>query len=263
MNSYSIRPLKVFTMDYDQANVNSSVAYNRMPQTYLLKRIRKRKPYHYINSGIRRYLLYLVKDLNFSIKDAASTLNINYSTAKTIIQVYKKTGRIDKVDKHLEIQHQLHYANQQLSLEISEMFNPHYKMQDMKKYYHMPEADRIGDNYGNSQQMPLINDNKNIDYHNYLNNNDHLNHSMNQEPIKQSYTSSNQQSSSLSLTNAMFQQLPRRDVVDLNQMICPYEATNDDTQEEIQSSFFERTINDDLKEQGQMRIFFNFKAYSE
>ncbi len=67
------------------------------------QRIRKRKPYHYVNSGLRRYLLYLVKDQNYSIKDAAQALKLNYSTAKTIIQVFRKTGRIDKVDKNHEI----------------------------------------------------------------------------------------------------------------------------------------------------------------
>lgn len=79
-----------------------------------MKSIRKRKPYNYVNSGFRRYLLHLVKNLNYSIKDAAAALNINYSTAKTIIQVYKRSGRIDKVDKHSEITQSLQLANQQL-----------------------------------------------------------------------------------------------------------------------------------------------------
>lgn len=57
----------------------------RLTESFLMRRIRKRKPYNYVNSGIRRYLLYLVKDLNYSIKDAAAALHINYSTAKTII----------------------------------------------------------------------------------------------------------------------------------------------------------------------------------
>eukprot|EP00347_Sterkiella_histriomuscorum_P014822 403359395 len=94
----------------------------RIPEDYLTKRIRKRKPYNYVNSGIRRYLLYLVRDQNYSIKDAASTLNINYSTAKTIIQVYKKSGRIDKFDKHSEIQQQLQLANQCLSSDLQQPF---------------------------------------------------------------------------------------------------------------------------------------------
>ena len=67
-------------------------------------------------------MLFLVKDKGYSIKDAAQTLNLNYSTAKTIIQVYRKTGRIDKVDRNQEISQQLHNANKQLSKEISQMF---------------------------------------------------------------------------------------------------------------------------------------------
>jgi len=41
----------------------------------------------------------MVKDKNLSIKEAAIKLNINYSTAKTILQLYRRTGRIDKIDK--------------------------------------------------------------------------------------------------------------------------------------------------------------------
>eukprot|EP00347_Sterkiella_histriomuscorum_P016876 403351507 len=60
---------------------------------------KKRKPYHSINSNVRRVLLYMVKDRNFSIKEAAIKLNMNYSTAKTILQLFRRTGRIDKIDK--------------------------------------------------------------------------------------------------------------------------------------------------------------------
>lgn len=48
---------------------------------------------------MRRVLLYLVKDRNYSIKEAAIKLNMNYSTAKTILQLFRRTGRIDKIDK--------------------------------------------------------------------------------------------------------------------------------------------------------------------
>jgi transposase len=40
-----------------------------------------------------------VQDSGLLIKEAARTLGINYSTAKTILQLYKKTGRIDKIDQ--------------------------------------------------------------------------------------------------------------------------------------------------------------------
>ncbi len=59
---------------------------------------KKRNPYHSINSSIRRVLLFLVKDQNYSIKEAAIKLNMNYSTAKTILQLFRRTGRIDKID---------------------------------------------------------------------------------------------------------------------------------------------------------------------
>jgi transposase len=44
-------------------------------------------------------LLFLVVEENYTIKEAAFYLRINYSTAKTIIQHHRKTGRIDKLEK--------------------------------------------------------------------------------------------------------------------------------------------------------------------
>jgi predicted transcriptional regulator len=64
-----------------------------------VKSRKKRKPYSSINSDTRRTLLSLVKDNNSSIKEAAQQLNINYSTAKTILQLFRRTGRIEKIDK--------------------------------------------------------------------------------------------------------------------------------------------------------------------
>jgi transposase len=40
----------------------------------------------------------LVEENGLLIKEAAKNLKINYSTAKTILQLYKKTGRIEKID---------------------------------------------------------------------------------------------------------------------------------------------------------------------
>jgi transposase len=40
-----------------------------------------------------------VDSKGYIIKEAASALKINYSTAKTILQLFKKTGRIDKIDQ--------------------------------------------------------------------------------------------------------------------------------------------------------------------
>jgi predicted transcriptional regulator len=39
-----------------------------------------------------------VENQGLIIKEAAASLGINYSTAKTILQLYKKTGRIDKIE---------------------------------------------------------------------------------------------------------------------------------------------------------------------
>lgn len=49
----------------------------------------------------------MVKDLKISIKEAAHFLGINYSTSKTILQLYRKTGRIDRLERKYLLQLQL------------------------------------------------------------------------------------------------------------------------------------------------------------
>ena len=46
----------------------------------------------------RKQLLQLVEEECLTIKEAAVRLGINYSTAKTILQLFKKTGRIEKIE---------------------------------------------------------------------------------------------------------------------------------------------------------------------
>ncbi len=60
---------------------------------------KKRDPYIQVSNHKRRLLLYYVKDERMSIKAASDLLLVNYSTAKTILQLYRKTGRIDRIDK--------------------------------------------------------------------------------------------------------------------------------------------------------------------
>ena len=59
----------------------------------------KREKYEKIESHKRRQLLYLVNDLKVSIKEASDSLQVNYSTAKTILQLFRKTGRIDRLER--------------------------------------------------------------------------------------------------------------------------------------------------------------------
>ena len=59
---------------------------------------KRRKKYRIVLSDTRRTLLRLVDDENLTIRQAADILNLNYSTAKTIIQLYRRTGRIDRVN---------------------------------------------------------------------------------------------------------------------------------------------------------------------
>lgn len=41
----------------------------------------------------------MVKDMQISIKDASQALGINYSTAKTILQLFRRSGRIDRLER--------------------------------------------------------------------------------------------------------------------------------------------------------------------
>ena len=48
-----------------------------------------------IDSDLRMRLLKLVDEENMTIRQASDILNVKYSTAKTILQLFRKTGRIN------------------------------------------------------------------------------------------------------------------------------------------------------------------------
>lgn len=57
----------------------------------------KRECYDSISTATRRLLVQLVTEENMSIHKAAQILKIKYSTSKTLVQHYKKTGSIDRI----------------------------------------------------------------------------------------------------------------------------------------------------------------------
>jgi len=59
-------------------------------------RSRRRERYSVTNNKTRYELINMIEKENISIKKAAEMLNINYSTAKSILGMYKKEGRIVK-----------------------------------------------------------------------------------------------------------------------------------------------------------------------
>lgn len=65
----------------------------------MIKKRRERHPYNQVDTEQRVALLNLVERDGLIIKEAARKLQINYSTAKTILQLYKRTGRIEKIDQ--------------------------------------------------------------------------------------------------------------------------------------------------------------------
>jgi hypothetical protein len=44
-------------------------------------------------------LIHYVHEMRLPIKDSAEALGMNYSTAKSILSLYKKTGRINRIDR--------------------------------------------------------------------------------------------------------------------------------------------------------------------
>ena len=58
---------------------------------------RQREEYDSISTNTRRALISLVFEHGISIRKASSQLMIKYSTGKTLIQLYRKTGKIDRV----------------------------------------------------------------------------------------------------------------------------------------------------------------------
>lgn len=60
---------------------------------------RKRDEYDSISTDTRRALVQLVFQHNVSIRRASIYLGIKYSTGKTLVQQYRRTGNIDRVKK--------------------------------------------------------------------------------------------------------------------------------------------------------------------
>jgi hypothetical protein len=65
----------------------------------MIRKRRQRHPYNQVETQQRQALLDLVQRDGLIIKEAARQLAINYSTAKTILQLWKRTGRIEKIDQ--------------------------------------------------------------------------------------------------------------------------------------------------------------------
>jgi transposase len=56
-----------------------------------------RDSYDSISTEVRRMLIKLTINDGISIRQACNVLDIKYSTGKTLVQLYRKTGRCDRV----------------------------------------------------------------------------------------------------------------------------------------------------------------------
>jgi transposase len=63
-----------------------------------LKKRTKRSKYDFIDTQKRVTLLNFVTNEGRSVKESAEILKINYSTAKTILQFFRRTGRIERLN---------------------------------------------------------------------------------------------------------------------------------------------------------------------
>lgn len=86
--------------DSDSDEMDPSKDGKIKPKAKVTKRIRKKrgrkKRYHPIIDNIRKELIDAVSNKGEKIKEAAERLQINYSSAKSIFQVFKKEGRLNR-----------------------------------------------------------------------------------------------------------------------------------------------------------------------
>jgi hypothetical protein len=64
---------------------------------------RKQSTYNIISNSTRQHLIQMIFINNIQLKEAAKILGINYSTAKTILRVFRKEKRLMKKNKKGEI----------------------------------------------------------------------------------------------------------------------------------------------------------------
>merc|ERR1712151_108349 len=69
----------------------------------ILKKKTRRSKYEKVDNSLRQKLIDLVCFSNILLKDAASILGINYSTAKTILRIFRTEKRISKKNSHFEL----------------------------------------------------------------------------------------------------------------------------------------------------------------
>lgn len=80
----------------------------REKEINITKRIRDE--YDSISTATRRALIELVFEREIPIRQASNQLGIKYSTGKTLVQQYRKTGQIDRVKNQRNIKtHPLNY----------------------------------------------------------------------------------------------------------------------------------------------------------
>lgn len=64
---------------------------------------RKRDEYDSISTEKRRALIEMIFENGISIRKASITLGLKYSTGKTLVQQYRRTGNIDRVKQQRAI----------------------------------------------------------------------------------------------------------------------------------------------------------------
>lgn len=67
-----------------------------LPFLMLINLIERRSKYFKIDDEIRRIIIFEVMVMNNSLKTVCDKHNINFSSAKNVIQIYKKEGRLEK-----------------------------------------------------------------------------------------------------------------------------------------------------------------------
>ena len=78
------------------ANRSNILTVTAAPTLLKIKRKRKKTAYHKVSNEKRKRLVDLVLLKHYYLRDAANILEINFSTAKTILRIFRLEKRIKK-----------------------------------------------------------------------------------------------------------------------------------------------------------------------
>ena len=88
--------LNQFVCDHSLTLSETSRDISKSKPVYNWWNVERRKRYLTIDDDKRRIIIFEVMIMNNSLKEVCDKYHINFSSAKNVIQIYKKEGRLEK-----------------------------------------------------------------------------------------------------------------------------------------------------------------------